>query len=307
LRGCPQCWAAFDDVGPVDDTPTGNPLRRALVRILSPGSWPALSAGHFLAALKARHQLYGLLSLMGEEAATLALAETPPSLHPVAAVMFWAEGLKIQLGKTLVPALYAERLARLLTLCAEIEGASDQREEAEKSLALATSYSDRCGDDGGLTRVRLLQARARLARRFGQEDPAAVYLEAIELATRSQGLAIHQLELAVELAGLEGWNPADGLRRVVQALDQARGLRCSSNDVVRAHALYQCARLLATAMSESLGGLQVPDVVSKIAAELDGAEALFDAVADPPTRALRRQCLDELRLLEAPVQALAVH
>jgi hypothetical protein len=292
-EGCRACWTAVESGAPTEVTPASpSPIREAMVRIVSPGSWPAISADHLDAVLESRRRPFGFVFLVAEEAALAATPEPLTEATNLAALLAMRHGH---------PALGAV-LARLYAIRAEAHVARGERSKAKEALTSALSCVGR--DDEAVdvgTRIRLFQAQARFAQRFAQSgSPALFYREALALAGASP---MRQLELTVELVSLPGWQPADAVERVTRALHATRALRSSPDEVVRAQALYRSARLLATAVDDDLGGLRVPDVVAEIADELEAAEDLLAAVADPFTRALVDQCLGELRFLHAPARA----
>jgi len=298
-EGCPECWAAVEGVGAVDVTARRlSPIGAALARLISPGSWPTLSAGHFEVAYACRRWPFGFAFLVDEEAA-LTISEVDTSEEPLSEAVSLGALLAVRHGHAALGAV----LARLYAIRAEAHVVRGGRSKARDALARAMSCVSR--DDEAVdvgTRARLHEAEARFAKRFPRSGyPALSYRKALEL---TGGWPIRHLELTVELVSLPGWNPRDGVQRVARALHAARELRTSAPEgLVRAQALYRSARLLATAVGEDLGVLRVPDVVAEVADELEAAGDLFATVADPMTRALRDQCLGELRFLHAPGRA----
>jgi hypothetical protein len=296
-EGCPECWKALERMRPrMDDQIASlSPIREALIRIVSSGTWPVLSADHFEAVLEVKRRPFGFVFLVAEEAAMLTTAET--SLEPMAQAVGLAALLAMQHGD---PAL-AGALARLYALRAEAHVARGEKPEAEEALVRAGGCLGRSLEEVDVTtRIRLLEAQARFAWRFDSTKKATGhYVEALKLACPRW--PVRHLELMVEMVALGGWEPVDSLRRLIGALNLAAPLRSSApHALVRAHALYRSARLLARAMKESLSGVRVPRVVEEIADELEAAEALFTVAGDRITQGLRHLCLGELRLFHAP-------
>jgi hypothetical protein len=287
--GCPECWAAVESWKPSANG-ASSPIREALVRVVSPGTWPVLSADHFEAVLEAKRQP-GFLFLVAEEAALLATAEK--TLEPIVQ----AVGLVALLG--LQGDALASAFVRLYAVQAEAHVARGEKPEAEESLVRAGSYLGRAKNEIDVaSRVRLLEAQARFARRFGAaKDAEGLYVKALGLVC--PGSPLRHLELMVDAATLGLWEPADSERRIVGAVNLTSTLRGSSRPAgERAHALLRTARFLVRALKhEKVAG--EAEVVELLGAELEAAEDLF-ATAAPITRAFADMFLASLRSFYAP-------
>jgi hypothetical protein len=297
-EGCATCWEALTNVRPAASASRGrSPIRESVARVLTPGSWPALTADHFDAVFGCRHRPFGFASLVVEEAARLASEDPSLAVEPFSEATNLLSLLTLRQRH---PAL-GDSLGRLHAAFAEAHAERGERSKAKGALTRALSCVGRDDPEVDVsTRIRLLRTQARYTRRFSRGgSPTLLYREALQLA--DPALSVRPLELTAELVSLPGWNPVEAVRRLTRALHASDALRSSSQAVVRAQALLRSAQVLVTAVEEDLlGDLRIPDVIAELAAELAEAEDLFVTVSNAVTCGLYFHWRGRLDFYHAP-------